>query len=76
MAWPMRFARQLWRRAPVAVVRHAPRRFSKVSDAIAARAQAAKEELAILAQAFQRYDGAPRRAPFESSKLRRSLIDV
>mmetsp|Transcript_22241 Transcript_22241/g.70081 ORF Transcript_22241/g.70081 Transcript_22241/m.70081 type:complete len:895 (+) Transcript_22241:125-2809(+) len=42
---------------PAAIVAPAARSFSKVSQEIEARAQAAKQELAILAQAFARYDG-------------------
>ncbi|CAJ1356379.1 unnamed protein product [Effrenium voratum] len=48
---------------------------SKVSDAVSARAQAAKQELAILAQAFQRYDGDGSGA-LDATELQRALKDL
>jgi len=53
----------------------AQRGFSKVSDAITARTQAAKEELAILAQAFQRYDGDGSGA-LDATELQKALQDL
>lgn len=51
------------------------RSFSKVSDAISAGTQAAKEELAILAQAFQRYDGDGSGA-LDAQELQKALQDL
>jgi len=71
-------------RAPRAILRTPPPRrwlrgargySGEVADAIATRAQAAKEELAILAQAFQRYDGDGSGA-LDASELQQALQDL